>query len=298
MKTFSYLFLIMSCTILYVPDASAQRIGDSEVGNAVYYADYLHGRKTASGELYDKNALTASHKTYPYGTILKVVRLDNNKVVKVRVNDRGPYGEGLVVDISKAAASRLGLLRDGKTRVQIEVIGFSDNNPTIANNNTDDDAYYSRSGTVSTYEARINRAYPTSKERALNNISGVLTPTAKNYDYSKFDQPYYEKNSSTPANTPRSYSNEVFTARGVPSSASTGRFVVQVGSFSDMSNADRQVSALRRAGLNNVSILTKTLGRKTYNKVVVGPYNSRASADEALLSIEARYSVNGFVMRP
>ena len=94
----------------------------------------MHGKKTASGELYDKNAFTCSHKTLAYGTILKVTRLDNGKSVNVRVNDRGPFATGLVVDISKAAAAQIGLLRDGKTRVRLEIVGFSNTNPTASNN--------------------------------------------------------------------------------------------------------------------------------------------------------------------
>ncbi len=100
-----------------------------ETGYAVFYADYLEGQKTANGEIFSNRQLTCAHKTHPFGTLLKVTRLDNYQSVTVRVNDRGPYGEGLVVDLTKAAAAQLGMLSQGKAYVQVEVVGFSETNP-------------------------------------------------------------------------------------------------------------------------------------------------------------------------
>ncbi|MFT5764749.1 MAG: rare lipoprotein A [Saprospiraceae bacterium] len=93
-----------------------------EFGIASYYSDAFHGRKTASGELYHKDKLTAAHKTLPFGTVIRVTRLDNKTSVIVTVNDRGPYIKGRIVDISKAAALKLDLVRDGHARVKIEVL--------------------------------------------------------------------------------------------------------------------------------------------------------------------------------
>lgn len=93
-----------------------------EVGKAGYYADSLHGRKTASGEKYDKNEFTCAHKSLPFGTKVRVTRLDNKKSVVVRVNDRGPFVDGFVVDISRSAAEQIGLVKDGVTRVKVEVV--------------------------------------------------------------------------------------------------------------------------------------------------------------------------------
>ena len=101
----------------------------TQTGKAVYYADYLAGRTTAMGEIYRPEEYTAAHKTYPKGTLLRVTRLDNGQSVVVRVNDRGPYDEGVIVDLSKAAAMDIGLLRDGRATVRLEVMGRSENNP-------------------------------------------------------------------------------------------------------------------------------------------------------------------------
>jgi rare lipoprotein A len=90
---------------------------------ATYYADRFTGRKTANGERYDPGKLTAAHKTLPMGTVVRVTRVDGEgEAVIVRINDRGPYAAGRVIDLSKAAAKRLGMLRAGVVKVRVEVI--------------------------------------------------------------------------------------------------------------------------------------------------------------------------------
>lgn len=93
-----------------------------EFGKANYYADSLHGRKTSSGEKYDKNELTCAHKSLPFGAKVKVTRLDNKKSVIVRVNDRGPFKEGYVIELSRRAAEVVDLVRDGSASVRVEVV--------------------------------------------------------------------------------------------------------------------------------------------------------------------------------
>ena len=91
-------------------------------GLATWYGDKHHGRKTASGERYDKNALTAAHKSLPLGTVVRVTNLRNGREVVVRITDRGPFGKGKVIDLSRAAATRINMLRAGVVPVQIEVL--------------------------------------------------------------------------------------------------------------------------------------------------------------------------------
>ena len=90
-----------------------------EVGVASYYADRLHGRRTASGERYDRNAYTAAHRRLPFGTHVQVINLDNGNAVDVRINDRGPFVKGRVIDLSYAAAKKLGMLRKGVVKVRV-----------------------------------------------------------------------------------------------------------------------------------------------------------------------------------
>ena len=89
---------------------------------ASYYAEKYHGRKTASGETFNMYAMTCAHKTLPFGTLLRITNLSNNKSVDVRVNDRGPFVKGREVDLSKVAAQKLDMLRTGTARVKIEII--------------------------------------------------------------------------------------------------------------------------------------------------------------------------------
>ncbi|HXU83176.1 MAG TPA: septal ring lytic transglycosylase RlpA family protein [Polyangia bacterium] len=98
-----------------------------QVGMATYYANRFAGRKTASGERYNPRELTAAHKTLPLGTIVRVTRVDGEgEVVTVRINDRGPYAAGRIIDLSMAAARRLRMLQDGVVRVRVEVISRPD----------------------------------------------------------------------------------------------------------------------------------------------------------------------------
>lgn len=113
------LLQIFALNLLFITSLVAQ---DEEFGLASYYSDLFHGKPTASGELYDKSKFTCAHKTYPFGTLLKVTRLDNNKSVEVRVTDRGPFISGRVVEISRAAAEQIGLIEDGgSAKVKVEV---------------------------------------------------------------------------------------------------------------------------------------------------------------------------------
>lgn len=94
----------------------------SQVGVASFYAKKFHGRRTASGEIFNNNGLTAAHLTLPFGTMVKVTRLSNGKSVIVRINDRGPHVRGRIIDLTYAAAKKIGLVRAGAGRVRVEVI--------------------------------------------------------------------------------------------------------------------------------------------------------------------------------
>ena len=92
-----------------------------ERGHASWYGAQFHGRRTASGENYDKYALTAAHKTLPFGTIVRVRSLALGREVDVRINDRGPFSPGRVIDVSQAAAEALGLTGAGVAEVSLNV---------------------------------------------------------------------------------------------------------------------------------------------------------------------------------
>jgi rare lipoprotein A len=91
-------------------------------GVASYYAHDFNGKQTSNGETFDMNSLTAAHRTFPFGTKVRVTNLENNKMVIVRVNDRGPFKEGRIMDLSMGAAKEIDLIRNGTAHVRLEVI--------------------------------------------------------------------------------------------------------------------------------------------------------------------------------
>lgn len=99
--------------------ASPQPVFTQE-GMASWYGQSHHGKKTASGEAFDQEALTAAHRTLPFGTVVRVTHLASNRTVTVRINDRGPYSDGRIIDLSARSAQDLGIAKLGVARVRIE----------------------------------------------------------------------------------------------------------------------------------------------------------------------------------
>lgn len=91
-------------------------------GSASYYSAKFHGRRTASGEAFDNNAMTAAHRTLPFGSLVRVTNLTTGKTVVVRINDRGPFSRGRMIDVSRAAAEELGLIARGHAMVELALI--------------------------------------------------------------------------------------------------------------------------------------------------------------------------------
>jgi len=118
-------------------------IGWRQKGTASWYGPDFHGKYTSSGDLYDMHAYTAAHKTLPMGTIVKVTNLKNNKTVTVKINDRGPFVKGRIIDLSYIAGKKIGLDQLGLAPVIIEVIGFegkdnaNEHNQATKENNLD-----------------------------------------------------------------------------------------------------------------------------------------------------------------
>jgi len=116
--------LVMVAALLATISSSAfaAKPGQIENGIASYYHDSLHGNKTASGQIYDKNKISAAHKSLPLGTRVRVTDLRTGKSIEARVNDRGPFVKGRIIDLSRQAAKELGLLKKGITKVKVEVL--------------------------------------------------------------------------------------------------------------------------------------------------------------------------------
>ena len=96
--------------------------GYNATGGASFYGAQHQGKRTASGERFDSQSLTAAHRQLPFGTRVQVTNLDNDRKVIVRINDRGPHTRGRLIDVSRAAAQQLGMLRSGTARVRVQAL--------------------------------------------------------------------------------------------------------------------------------------------------------------------------------
>jgi rare lipoprotein A len=125
MKTLGFALsamLAISCAGWASPALAHDGAAHRTQGAASWYGPGFHGRTTANGETFDQNALTAAHKTLPFGTEVRVTYERTGESVVVRINDRGPYAHGRVIDLSRGAAAEIGLLDSGVGEVRIEVV--------------------------------------------------------------------------------------------------------------------------------------------------------------------------------
>ena len=106
--------------------AAHLRVLDTQIGDATFYGSWFEGRKTASGRIFDGSQAIAAHRTYRFGTLVRVINLQNRRSVNVVIVDRGPYGknrsEGAIIDLSPSAAKKIGIIERGQARVRIEVL--------------------------------------------------------------------------------------------------------------------------------------------------------------------------------
>lgn len=258
---------IYLCLFLIGMFSNTLQAQEVQFGEASYYADKYHNQSTSSGELYNKNAMTAAHRKLPFGTMVKVTRLDNNKSVVVRINDRGPYKDGRVIDLSRAAAEKINLVQDGIADVKVEVI------------NKDEERKLTEKPKESKPKATAVKSTSTSKPK----------PSPK------------KKTSSTKT---KSSSSKKFTTTNVMSGTykvSLERvpetsFGVQVGTFSNYEYMMNQVAQLHDYWFKDVIIsIGNTNGKKSY-KVIVGSLSSREAAEQYKANVMKKTGLRGFVV--
>lgn len=119
-----FLFFLLG-TLLFCSCGGSKKTlrgGNSQSGVASWYGPKFHGRQTANGERFNQNDLTAAHRTLAFGTKVKVTNLDNGRSVVVRINDRGPYAKNRIIDLSREAAKRVGMINSGTAKVRLQVL--------------------------------------------------------------------------------------------------------------------------------------------------------------------------------
>ncbi|MGB5881732.1 MAG: septal ring lytic transglycosylase RlpA family protein [Thermoanaerobaculia bacterium] len=122
----------LACRSPSVPPPQTVKKGYTERGLASWYGPGFDGRRTANGEVYDMHAMTAAHKTLPFGTVVEVRNRDNGRTARVRINDRGPFVKGRIIDLSKKGAKKIDMIGTGTARVEIRVVATSSSAPRYA----------------------------------------------------------------------------------------------------------------------------------------------------------------------
>lgn len=239
-------------------------------GIASWYGDPFHGRKTASGEIYDKRIVTAAHKTLPLPSTVRVTNLENGRVLTVRVNDRGPFVNSRIIDMSQRGAQLLGFERQGVARVRVEVVG------------SDDDRFVLREVTTPKGEKQAVSAAP----RKSVKVASLPPPEGDNGN-SALSQ-------STPVTRPVVRSEPLTLKGGDQSQVGQVRVIptvptrlfVQAGSFTQFQNADRLRSKLAAVGPAFIDHVL--VDQRDFFRVRVGPVDSVERADQLLdLSLNA-----------
>jgi len=239
----------------YVPTPEP---GYSESGTASWYGQDFQGRRTASGETFDQNALTAAHPTLPIPSLVQVTNLDNGREVIVRVNDRGPFAHGRLIDLSRGAARVLDFENQGQARVHVRYLG-----PAPRRVNADG----SMAPVSPPSPAPVNAVAEEQEEGPQSLLPPSSTRSETELAGGPMGAPMY-----TPA---PAYSAPV---------APVGGYYVQVGAFSDLANAHRVRDAVGAAGPVVVDVRRSASGVELF-RVRVGPWNNAAEADAARRSV-------------
>lgn len=231
----------------HVMAPSAAR-GFTQEGVASWYGRKFHGRRTSSGEPYDMYTMTAAHTELPLPTYARVTNLANQRSVVVKINDRGPFADNRIIDLSYAAADRLGMVTDGTARVRVEVLGGASGSPATAD--ADDDAVTEadadRDGSAA--EPRTSATEGTTRARRVNQRLAAASEG----------------------------DNE-------PGNDDSGGVLVQVGAFNSAANADSLRQRLTARDLGPVSVER----HEGVHRVRVGPVASRTRAESLMERLRA-----------
>ena len=306
---------------LFLTFALTSNAQEEQYGLASFYADAFQGQKAASGIKYDKNKLTCAHNDYPFGSTLRVTHLENKKSVTVKVIDRGPYIKGRIVDLSRAAAQRIGLINDGIAQVKVELVkdgandkltSKGDNKPAAAASSStrrSNEAKF-KSETARTESTRGGNAKSKAKVKKTTPpaaTSSAIVGAAK-------EAKVITKKKEKKADTPTPYSNEI----EVPAIAAQMMnaqdfknsdlyqislikpkkegFGVQVISLSDYESVLKKVAELQGRHFKNILIKTnKEEGKSTY-KIILGQFETLDQAKNYQKNLKKNKKISGFVV--
>lgn len=237
-------------------------LGYREEGVASWYGIDFHGKKTATGETYDMFSISAAHKTLPLGTKVRVTNLENGRQIELVVNDRGPFVDGRIIDLSYASARLLGMAENGVARVRVE--GIADN-PLIA-------AGGAKALAVASADVPPRKPKAAFVEKDLSDGPSL----------SKSVKTSPEK---APTLAAKTYSSPAQQA----DMAGDGRYSVQVGAFSQDENARRVKDKLVQSGFRGAKVVRAERGGRELSVVQAGSFADREQAEEVLRAVREAF---------
>lgn len=257
-----------------------------EKGLASFYDDSFHGRQTASGEKYDRNLLTAAHKTLPFGTKVKIVNPANNKSVEVVINDRGPYIKGRIIEISKKAAQELDIVKLGVAQVEITVLSAGTTTPETKTETA-------ATETETKTEAKSEKEEPKSDSKvadASKSSSKTDSKTDKNASSSKNkNQPKPEPKKDLVVEAQQMETGGLYKMQVLKLEAKG--FGVQVAGYSDYQAVVQQLAVLQENWFKGATIFVDKLNDKPYYKIILGPLATKEEANSYCENLKAKYKM-------
>jgi rare lipoprotein A len=254
-----------------------QKFEHLEEGMSSWYGEPFHGKKTANGERFNKNALTAAHRTLQMPSMIRVTNLANGKQAVLRVNDRGPFSKNRVLDVSEAASKKLGFWGQGTTRVRVEVMPQESKRAALDAGASEDDLVHGR---------QIAGKAPPQDTAIADSSGGYESGGVESAELDPVDgSGGYESTLDTPPAKPtKTATNRTTPNQPYRREVSGGQLYVQAGAFSNPDNAHklaRQLSTLRTTMVQPVKV-----DGTTFYRVRLGPVAGTGEANSLLGKVQ------------
>jgi len=239
--------------------------GYDESGIASWYGPGFHGRSTANGETYDQNAMTAAHRTLPMPSLVQVTNLENGRTIRVRINDRGPYAHGRIIDLSKRAADLLGMVNQGTAKVRVQILEVE-----------------SRELARIASGGRAGNGGAAPEAAPVEDVAVQELPPAGGTQTAALAPQGGRTATDATRQRPELEAAALVSPEPVASQVPVRRtqIYVQAGAFTQVANAIRMRARL--ASLGNVQISKALVGNDNFYRVRLGPVATVAQADQTL----------------
>ena len=260
--------------------------GYDRVGSASWYGEVFHGRRTANGEIYDMDRLSAAHPTLPLPVYARVTNLNNGRTIVVRINDRGPYANDRIIDLSRRSAELLGFRNHGTATVRVKYLGRaplsgddSYERKYLASQSWVQFAAKGKSGNLVSSLAE-KETLPAENPENLARPRKTAAPTAAS---GPADPAIAGWKATTKTARPAPPQTTGSIPRSAKPEAPPAGLVIQAGSFKSKDNADRARTVL--AAIAPVDVTPVAVGEQTYFRVRVGPFAAASEAKAALVKV-------------